>query len=406
MKIRLLVLSVFALVLAGASAANADVSFQIGTKDFYLSAGDYDYLPYVYQNDARYSPPRIDFHRMMAQYGRWGRLAPFGNVWRPYASSGWRPYTYGHWLYTEYGPYWEGYEPWAWAAYHYGSWVYDISLGWVWVPDYQWHPGRVAWARGYLTIGWMPLPPDGYDYERGRCERIGAYNQFTYSDSDFGVDFGLDSYSYGGPYYDQRARDMYYNQYYMGLIGNLWVFIDDANFDQDDYANCELGPAYVRYAFDEKMVRISNRPMEIAMMRTVIRQPIEEVPVAVRELRTNKGNIRVVVPSGSAPLERIREHSPETMKQVIAPAFATQKQQFKGRSSKIQPPIMRAFHQESAPPRFETSSRQQVINSAAEFQKNREQKRSQNMEAAKRRMDELKSKGRMMQPGGGMGRGK
>jgi len=252
----------------------------------------------------------------------------------------------------------------------------------------------------------MPLPPDGYDYERGRCERVGTYSQFTYSDSDFDVNFGLDSYSYGGPYYDTRARDMFYNPYYMGLIGNLWVFIDDANFDQDDYADCELGPSYVRYAFDEKMVRISNRPMALATMRDVVRQPLQEVPVAVRELRTNKGNIRVVVPSGNAPLERIRQHSSETVRQVIAPAFATQKQQFKGRTSKIQPPIGRVFQQENVPARVEKTSREQVINQATEAQKNREAKRSQNMETAKQRTEKLKNEGKMMEPGRGKSRGK
>ena len=60
----------------------------------------------------------------------------------------------------------------------------------------------------------------------------GRNNQFSYSDDDFGNDYGSDSYSYGGPYYDPRARDMYYNPSYASININLWVFIDGAHFEQ------------------------------------------------------------------------------------------------------------------------------------------------------------------------------
>ena len=398
----------FISVLAFAGATTADaagVSFKIGTGDFYLSVGDYDYLPYAYQNNPGYSPPQINFHQMMSQYGSWVSVSPFGQVWRPYASSGWRPYAYGHWIYTEYGPYWEGYEPWAWAGYHYGSWIFDRRYGWVWIPGYQWHPGRVAWARGYQTIGWMPMPPDGYDYERGSLAYVGANNQFSYSDNDFGADFGSDSYSYGGPYYDPRARDMYYNPSYTSISINLWVFIDDANFEQDNYADYELGPDYTRYAFDQKMVRITNRPIEKGVLETIIRQPIQQAPVDVRELHADKRTIKVVVPSGDAPAERIHRQSPEVVRQVIAPAFAQQNRQFRGNNSKIQAPVAKMFRQENVQPRVETLPKQQVINSAREVQKNREQKITQNVETAKQRTEKLKKEGKIVEPGKGKGKG-
>ena len=154
-KTRFMMAFMCALVLAGAANAQGGVSFRIGTNNFYLSVGDYDYLPYAYENDPGYSPPPINFNQMMSQYGRWENVSPFGQVWQPYASAGWRPYAYGHWIYTEYGPYWEGYEPWAWAGYHYGSWIVDRQYGWVWVP--------------------------------GSLAHAGANNQFSYSDNDFGA---------------------------------------------------------------------------------------------------------------------------------------------------------------------------------------------------------------------------
>jgi len=243
------------------------------------------------------------------------------------------------------------------------------------------------------------MPPDGYDYQRGSLMHIGDYNQFSYSDNDFGVDFGSGSYRYGGPYYDPHARDMYYNPSYTSISINLWVFIDNSNFERDNYADYELGPDYTRYAFDQKVVRVSNRPIDRGVMETIIRQPIQQAQVDSRELRTNKGTIKVVVPSGNAPVERIHQQSPEVVRQVIAPAFAQEKKQFKGNSSKIQAPVARIFKQENVQPRVETPTREQVINSANEIQKNRQQKRVQNMEAVRQRTESLKKEGKIVEPG-------
>jgi hypothetical protein len=169
MKIIKTAVVVLALVigLGTAQPAKAGVSFSIGTGDFYLSVGNYDYLPYAYSTYPQYAPPRINFYDVMSDYGYWVSVQPFGRVWRPYVDTGWRPYVNGHWINTRYGLTWSGYEPWAWAGYHYGNWIYTANFGWVWIPGYTWHPGRVAWSQGYDTIGWSPLPPDGYDYSRG-----------------------------------------------------------------------------------------------------------------------------------------------------------------------------------------------------------------------------------------------
>jgi hypothetical protein len=74
---------------------------------------------------------------------------------------GWRPYSYGHWVWTDYGWYWVSDEPWAWACYHYGTWVYDSYYGWVWVPDIEWAPAWVYWRAGGNYVGWAPCAPRG-----------------------------------------------------------------------------------------------------------------------------------------------------------------------------------------------------------------------------------------------------
>jgi hypothetical protein len=73
--------------------------------------------------------------------------------------SDWRPYWYGHWVYTDVGWTWASDEPWGWAVYHYGRWFYDPIYGWVWVPGTVWGPAWVDWRWSDDCVGWAPLPP-------------------------------------------------------------------------------------------------------------------------------------------------------------------------------------------------------------------------------------------------------
>src|SRR3954464_2631010 len=44
-----------------------------------------------------------------------------GGVWEPaQVEVGWRPYTRGRWVQSDYGWTWLSNEPWGWATYHYG----------------------------------------------------------------------------------------------------------------------------------------------------------------------------------------------------------------------------------------------------------------------------------------------
>ncbi|RWD16027.1 MAG: hypothetical protein EOS75_00210 [Mesorhizobium sp.] len=73
---------------------------------------------------------------------------------------GWRPYTLGHWVYTEqYGWLWVSDEPFGWATYHYGRWGYADDIGWYWVPGTRWAPAWVSWRRDRQHMIWAPLPP-------------------------------------------------------------------------------------------------------------------------------------------------------------------------------------------------------------------------------------------------------
>jgi hypothetical protein len=99
------------------------------------------------------------FHDQLAPYGQWVERDGYGVVWVPQVQAGWRPYTSGHWLYTDQGWAWVADEPWGWAAFHYGRWYYDSDLGWAWVPGTVWAPAWVAWRHGGGYLGWAPLGP-------------------------------------------------------------------------------------------------------------------------------------------------------------------------------------------------------------------------------------------------------
>ena len=103
-----------------------------------------------------------DFHAPLAAQGTWIEVGSYGRCWRPArVAVEWRPYGYGHWIWTDCGWYWVSDEPWAWACYHYGSWVYESDYGWIWVPGIEWAPAWVTWRIGGGYCGWAPLAPRG-----------------------------------------------------------------------------------------------------------------------------------------------------------------------------------------------------------------------------------------------------
>jgi hypothetical protein len=111
-----------------------------------------------------------EFQSALEPYGSWQPHPRFGEVWVPYdLPPGWRPYTYGRWVYTEeWGWYWVSDEEeadWGWVTFHYGRWAHDRQLGWFWVPGDEWGPAWVDWRRGDDYVGWAPLPPDEVIYE-------------------------------------------------------------------------------------------------------------------------------------------------------------------------------------------------------------------------------------------------
>ncbi len=118
--------------------------------------------PY-YEEDYRDTPSHYDmsyFYDHLSPHGMWVNHSPYGYVWIPRVYKyGWRPYSNGNWIWTDFGWTWISDWEWGWIPFHYGRWDWDNYLGWYWVPDTVWGPAWVTWRRSSLYIGWAPLPP-------------------------------------------------------------------------------------------------------------------------------------------------------------------------------------------------------------------------------------------------------
>jgi hypothetical protein len=100
------------------------------------------------------------FYDQLGSYGDWVSYRDQYVFIPGRVDAGWRPYTRGHWIYTNrYGWTWASDEPFGWATYHYGRWGYGEDIGWYWVPGRKWAPAWVSWRRSNDYVVWAPLPP-------------------------------------------------------------------------------------------------------------------------------------------------------------------------------------------------------------------------------------------------------
>lgn len=148
----------------------------------FLAAACVVYVPYSGREPGKWKEPRYSgegygdfrgdldisfFYDYLSPYGMWINNPSYGYVWIPDSPYyGWRPYTYGRWVWTDYGWTWISNFKWGWAPFHYGRWGWDELIGWFWVPDTGWGPAWVSWRTSSLYIGWAPLPP-GVLFVRG-----------------------------------------------------------------------------------------------------------------------------------------------------------------------------------------------------------------------------------------------
>ncbi len=230
------------------------------------------------------------FHTNLQPYGSWHVSASLGQVWIPHVHvSGWHPYAYGHWVYSDFG--WTWVSDYAWGAipYHYGTWALDPEFGWVWVPGYVWAPAWVVFRTGPSYVGWAPVPPSF---------SIGA----SFSFADYGPDH--------------------------------FVFVRESDFVEPEIHRHALPAQRSRAVFSDTTVIhnlqiendvVVNRGLDVHQVERqarapVARAPIERVPkvapvegegVTRDELRVDPKEVEQGKVRAAAPVEAERAPAPE-----------------------------------------------------------------------------------------------
>jgi hypothetical protein len=207
------------------------------------------------------------FYTQLDRYGDWRETSDYGYVWQPRQAQSrtWRPYTDGHWVYTDAGWTWVSEEPFGWATYHYGRWTRLRNIGWVWVPGDEWAPAWVSWRKSNDYVGWAPLPPEAR-FDRG----TGIHN---WSDSYY--DVGPDQYCFVET---KQFGALRLENAVVPSERNVTIVNQTTNVTNITYNNTTIvnqGPSY-----DE--------------IRTQTQQPIERLRLE-REVNVNVGEPRPVV---------------------------------------------------------------------------------------------------------------
>ncbi|HSV64122.1 MAG TPA: DUF6600 domain-containing protein, partial [Chthoniobacterales bacterium] len=194
------------------------------------------------------------FYEKLDPYGEWRETKDYGYVWQPReaeASHDWRPYTEGHWVYSDAGWTWVSDESFGWATYHYGRWVKLRRVGWVWVPGEEWAPAWVSWRSSKDYVGWAALPPEAR-FDR----RSGIQN---WADSYY--DIGPDQYSFV-PSAEFGAEHV--RRSVVPAERNINIVIETTNVTRITFSNSTVvneGPSY-----DELRSR-GPRPIERYQLR-------------------------------------------------------------------------------------------------------------------------------------------
>jgi hypothetical protein len=207
------------------------------------------------------------FYDKLEPYGEWIEVSPYGWVWTPdNVSPGWRPYTSGYWIDSDYGCFFASDDDYGWAVYHYGRWEFNDDNGWIWIPDTVWGPGWVAWRCNDEFIGWGPL---------------------TWL-IKWLVSFGI------------RARDFDIDR---DIIRSSWCFVGSDRFFNRRLSDYVENPArnvtiikqtrnYTNYSINNK--RIVNNSINISDIERVTRRKVEKYHIADAQSpdRSNNTNVK------------------------------------------------------------------------------------------------------------------
>ncbi|HEV3209514.1 MAG TPA: DUF6600 domain-containing protein [Chthoniobacterales bacterium] len=281
------------------------------------------------------------FYERLQSEGQWFNDETYGYVWQPSEAQrdeSWRPYTDGHWAYTDRGWTWVSNENYGWATYHYGRWAKVRNVGWIWVPGNTWAPAWVSWRETENSdyVGWAPLPPE--------CETSPSVKVEGWVDNYYGI----------GPaaYIFLKAVDLVRPTYRQAILPpqqSLTIINQTRNVTNITYNNNVVnnyGPQYQRLA------QITNNRLE----RYQINYQQQAQPNANFRTLVTGNQVQVVAPPPQ--LERRATIAPSDVRQLknaqvdrgwqnIDP---TKAQQLKQAFQQNAPPVPKALPPQPPPP--------------------------------------------------------
>jgi len=239
--------------------------------DGYGNNGGYQYAP-AYDAHAANVDLGI-FYRELSPYGQWLQHPYYGWVWFPHTVGyGWRPYTAGRWVSSNYGWTWVSYEPFGWATYHYGRWAFDRQIGWIWIPGTVWGPAWVAWQQGNGYVGWAPLPPQ-VGFQVGVGLQLGGLN--------LSLSLAPTSYSFVS---EQQFLEPRLDRYVQPSARNVTIIRGTRNITDYGYENN----------------RVINRGVPVERIEQITRRPVRRLEVIdspARESQVSNDQVRVYRPA-------------------------------------------------------------------------------------------------------------
>ena len=225
---------------------------------------------------------------VLAYYGEWVYIPPFGRVWRPFVRFGWRPFVYGHWAWSRFGWTWVSYEPFGWVVYHYGYWNFDPGWGWYWIPGYEWAPARVRWITFGRYVAWAPLPPPGV-----------TWPEPWYAGDD-----------------DDWFRPHRHGHHRSRVRVNVWVAVDLDHFTREDVGRyaVERLPSKPRYGYTS-VYRVQRAP-DVHYVEQATRSRVQRLDFRTETVRVGSKTIqKMTLPEYER--RKVERYRPEVEKRIL-----------------------------------------------------------------------------------------
>jgi hypothetical protein len=329
-------------------------------------------VPAVYESPGEQTSDDVQY---LSAYGDWIDVQPFGMVWHPNVVSGWEPFYYGHWVWTNDGWAWVSYEPYGWLVYHYGYWDYSPDIGWFWVPDDTWSPAQVEWYTFGGYTAWAPLPPP----------------------------------------------NVFWPQPWEPYHTNVWIIVDDDRFTDDNVGHWRVkeppqrdiiqrGPISTRPPGVGEIEKLTKRTIPTVRIRketmNIRQQTIPPPPEQVK--RTEEPKLRkMVLPDGER--QKVTKYAPQVEREILAPRREApppskqreqeleKKQQEQGQQQEQQKQVQEKQRQEQEQKQRQQEQKQQEFlkqQHEQELKKQEQQKQQQKQQQERKTEPEEKTKSR------------